>query len=128
MGFGEAIGVCFTKYVVFAGRASRSEYWLWVLFTVLASLACGIVDFAIGAPVNVFGGLFSLATFLPSLAVSIRRLHDIDRSGWWLLLCFVPLLGWIALLIFDCLPGTPGPNRFGPSPYPAWPNYRGMAA
>lgn len=86
--FGEAISTCFSKYVRFKGRASRSEYWFFVLFLVLASIVASIIDAALfpgsietGGPIN---GLLSLGTFLPSLAVSWRRLHDTDRSGWWI--------------------------------------------
>ncbi len=126
MGFGEAISVGFSKYVVFAGRASRSEYWFWVLFTLIASIACAVIDAVLG--IRVLDPLFSLATFLPSLAVSVRRLHDIDRTGWWFLLWFVPLIGWIVLLVFACRRGDDGPNRFGPPPFSGWSNYRGRLA
>jgi uncharacterized membrane protein YhaH (DUF805 family) len=89
-GFGEAISTCFSKYVTFSGRASRSEYWFFVLFLVLGGIAATIIDAIIfpgsltsesGGP---FNAIFSLATLLPSLAVSWRRLHDLDRSGWWI--------------------------------------------
>lgn len=86
MGFGEAIRTCFGKYVTFQGRAIRSEYWYFVLFAILASIPAAILD-AIVAPSQrngPFSALLSLALFLPSLSVSVRRLHDINRSGWWI--------------------------------------------
>src|SRR5512147_2937684 len=90
MTFQESIRTCFQKYVVFDGRATRSEYWWFVLFTFLASLALGFVS-------DLLSSLFSLAVLLPSLAVGARRLHDIDKSAWWLLLWLVPIIGWIVL-------------------------------
>jgi uncharacterized membrane protein YhaH (DUF805 family) len=81
-------------------------------------MAASIIDVAafpaVGpSPIN---SLVNLALFLPSLAVSVRRLHDLDRSGWWILLVFVILIGWIVLIVWNCTKGTPGPNRFGPDP------------
>ncbi|HZQ13281.1 MAG TPA: DUF805 domain-containing protein [Pseudolabrys sp.] len=120
MNFGEAIKSGFTHYVTFSGRAARSEFWYWTLFAVLLSLAAGIIDrgifdFEESTTTGVFGPLVSLALFLPGLAVSVRRLHDLDRSGWWLLLVLT-LVGVILLLIWDCIKGTTGSNRFGPDP------------
>jgi uncharacterized membrane protein YhaH (DUF805 family) len=118
MGFTEAISSGFRNYVSFAGRAARSEFWFWFLFTVLVSIAAGILDFVIsgGGRLSPISGLASLALFLPGLAVSVRRLHDTDRSGWWILLILIPLIGAIVLLIWYCTRGTPDPNRFGPDP------------
>jgi uncharacterized membrane protein YhaH (DUF805 family) len=120
MNFGQAIASGFSKYVTFSGRAIRSEYWLWVLFTVIGGLATGILDGAMfpssgptGSPLN---GIFELVTFLPTFAVNVRRLHDIDRTGWWLLLVFTGI-GIFWLIYWDCKRGTPGPNRFGPDPF-----------
>lgn len=114
MGFAGAIRTCFAKYVTFSGRAARPEYWYWVLFGVLVSIVLAIVDFAvIGAQVGILHDLFSLATILPSIAVATRRLHDIDRSGWWQLLFFVPLVGAIILIVWLCRRGTLGANSFG---------------
>lgn len=104
MTFGESISTCFSKYATFDGRASRSEFWWWFLFTVLASAAAGIVSETLSA-------LFSLAVLLPSLAVGARRLHDTDRSAWFLLLWFLPIIGWIILLIW-AVQETKEPNRF----------------
>jgi uncharacterized membrane protein YhaH (DUF805 family) len=115
MGFGEAIGTCFSKYVTFSGRARRSEYWYWVLFGVLVGIAAEILDLAVFRTTSgVFSTLSSLALLLPGIAVTVRRLHDIDRSGWWMLILLVPLVGAIVMFVFMCLRGTFGPNRFGP--------------
>ena len=104
MTFGESISICFKKYATFEGRASRSEYLWFVLFTFLGSAAAGIIGQALS-------GLFSLAVLLPSLAVGARRLHDTDRSGWFLLLWFIPFIGWIVLVIF-AVQDSKEPNRF----------------
>jgi uncharacterized membrane protein YhaH (DUF805 family) len=117
MTFSEAISSGFRNYVGFAGRASRSEFWYWMLFSVLVSIAASIIDLGlVSGNTTVLSSIWSLAAFLPSLAVGVRRLHDTDRSGWWWLICFIPLVGIIVLIVFWCLEGTPGPNRFGPDP------------
>lgn len=119
MNFGDAIKNGFRNYVTFSGRASRSEFWYWTLFTVLASIVAGILDGAlIESELGMFGPLVSLLLMLPSLAVAVRRLHDLDRTGWWVLIAFT-LIGIILLLIWDCMRGTTGSNRFGPDPVPA---------
>ncbi len=104
MTFGDSISTCFSKYAAFGGRASRSEFWWWFLFTFLVSVATGMVS-------QTISGLFSLAVLLPSLAVGARRLHDTDRSGWFLLLWIIPLIGWIVLLVWAIQEGKE-PNRF----------------
>lgn len=104
MTFGDSIRSCFSKYAMFDGRAPRAEYWWWLLFTVLASAGAGIVSDKLSA-------LFSLAVLLPSLAVGARRLHDTNRSGWFLLLWFVPLIGWLVLWLWAMQEGRE-PNRF----------------
>lgn len=106
---------CWKKYVEFSGRARRQEYWMFVLFNILASVALAVVDGILGTS-GALGGLYSLAVLLPSLAVTFRRLHDTDRSGWWLLICLIPLVGAIVFLVFLCLDSKPGANRFGPNP------------
>jgi uncharacterized membrane protein YhaH (DUF805 family) len=93
MTFQEAIRVCLSKYADFNGRAARSEYWWFVLFVFLGSLAASMVS-------SVLGGLFSLGTLLPSLAAATRRLHDTNRSGWWQLIVLIPLIGFIVLIVF----------------------------
>jgi uncharacterized membrane protein YhaH (DUF805 family) len=120
MNFWQAIWSGFYNYVKFSGRAVRSEYWFWALFTVIGGLATGSLDYAIfpdatGSPLN---GIFELITFLPSLGMAIRRLHDIDRTGWWLLIALT-IIGIFVLLYWACKRGTPGANRFGPDPQAA---------
>jgi uncharacterized membrane protein YhaH (DUF805 family) len=117
MNFAEAIQSALRNYVGFSGRAPRSEFWYWFLFTILVTIATQLLDGAL------FGGQYAplsiiaaLGLFLPSLAVSIRRLHDRDKSGWFILLNFIPLVGLIILLIWYCSRGTVGTNRFGPDP------------
>ena len=85
-----------------------------MLFTILGSIVTGIIDAILG--ISVIEGLFGLATLLPSIAVAVRRLHDLDRSGWWILIGLIPLIGWIILIVWYCSRGTVGPNRFGPDP------------
>ena len=104
MTFGESIRTCFSKYAAFGGRASRSEFWWWFLFTFLVSAASGIVN-------DMLSALFSLGVLLPSLAVGARRLHDTDRSGWFLLLWLIPLIGWIILIVWAVQEGKE-PNRY----------------
>ena len=115
MTFAQAIRSGFFNYVNFRGRAARSEFWFWILFTVVGGLVAEIFDFAFFSAVTGHSPLtdiFQLGTFLPGLAVAVRRLHDTDRSGWWLLLLLVPVIGWLVLLFFVVQPGTPGPNQF----------------
>ena len=120
MNFTQAIASGFQNYVNFSPRAARSEFWFWTLFSVLASIAAGLVDLAVfpDADVSPVNSLVGLALFLPGLAVSVRRLHDLDRTGWWLLLGFT-VIGALVLIYWACLRGTLGPNRFGPAPLPA---------
>ena len=91
MTFGESISRCFGRYADFNGRAAKPEFWWWMLFIFLASLAAGVIS-------PVLSSLFSLATLLPCLAVTTRRLHVVGRSGWWQLIVLVPLIGWIVLI------------------------------
>jgi uncharacterized membrane protein YhaH (DUF805 family) len=114
MSFGQAVSTCFSKYVTFGGRAGRPEYWYWVLFTVIAAIVLAIIDRAM--PFAVLQTAFEVATFLPSLAVFVRRLHDTDHSGWWWLIVLIPLIGLILLIVWLCRRGTNGPNRFGLAP------------
>ncbi len=114
MSFGQAVSTCFSKYVTFEGRAGRPEYWYWMLFTIVATMVMAIIDLAL--PYNVLELAFDVATLLPSLAVLIRRLHDIDRSGWWCLIGLIPVIGWILLIVWMCTRGTEGANHFGPVP------------
>ena len=109
------------KYAVFGGRSRRKEYWYFVLFNVIVSLVLSAVDALLGTfssstNVGLLGGIYGLAIIIPSIAVSVRRLHDIDRTGWWVLISLVPVIGTLVLLVFAVLDGTPGENRFGPNP------------
>ncbi len=118
MNFFDAISSCFRNYFNFSGRAIRSEYWYWTLFAVIVSVVIGGLDQHLnpGAQLGLFSaftGLVSLALFIPGLSVSVRRLHDIDRTGWWLLLGFT-IIGIFVLIYWACLRGTPGLNCFGP--------------
>ncbi|MBI1205325.1 MAG: DUF805 domain-containing protein [Rhodopseudomonas sp.] len=113
MTFADAIKTGFNKYATFSGRAARSEFWFWTLFSILANLVASILDAVLG--LGLIDLVVSLALLIPGLAVSVRRLHDLDRTGWWLLLIFTGI-GIILLLIWDCMKGTAGPNRFGADP------------
>ncbi|WP_142847641.1 DUF805 domain-containing protein [Telmatospirillum sp. J64-1] len=115
MGFSEAIKSGFSHYVTFTGRATRSEYWYWALFTFLGGILTSILDLGLfpGVELSPLNSLFSLFVLLPSLAVGARRLHDLDKSGWWQLLLLVPLIGLIILIYWFVQRGTEGPNRFG---------------
>ena len=109
------------KYAVFSGRARRKEYWFFALFNVIIIIALTFVDVSAGSydidsGFGLLSGLYSLAVLLPGIAVAVRRLHDIDRTGWWLLIAFVPLIGAIVLLVFMVLDSTPGENQYGPNP------------
>ena len=106
---------CWKKFAEFSGRARRQEFWMFALFNFLVSVAIGIVDGILGTN-GALGGLYSLAVLIPSLAVGVRRLHDTDRCGWWLLLPLIPIVGGIILLVFFCSDSKPGANRFGPNP------------
>ncbi|PJJ53275.1 DUF805 domain-containing protein [Hymenobacter chitinivorans] len=110
------------KYADFSGRARRKEYWMFVLFQVLAFIAAMVID-TIFATItgSEFGagyitGLLWLALIVPGIAVSVRRMHDLDKSGWFLLVSFIPLVGGIWLLVLTCTEGTSGPNQYGPDP------------
>jgi uncharacterized membrane protein YhaH (DUF805 family) len=121
------------RYADFSGRSRRMEYWMFYLFTMLLSLAAvavvgaiALLLYAAGAsetamatviwPIVILLWLASLALIVPSLAVAVRRFHDQDKSGWMILVSLIPLVGGIIFLVFMCLEGTRGPNRFGPDP------------
>lgn len=153
MGFGDAIRSCFSKFVTFSGRARRSEYWFFVLFGILVAIPAAIVDAVLFPDIHGNGpvqGVTSLVLFLPSLSVTVRRLHDRDWSGFWLLGIYIyafaaicalvmlfvsgikdpiehslPLIALLALggvgygiflFVLSVLPGTQGPNKYGPDP------------
>jgi uncharacterized membrane protein YhaH (DUF805 family) len=115
MTFSEAVKSGFDHYATFSGRASRPAYWWWFLFGILVGIAANIIDAIIGS-FGVISGLVGLALLLPGLSVSIRRLHDINRSGWWILIFIVPIVGFILWLVWFLREGDPGENQYGPPP------------
>jgi len=113
MTFGDAVSSGFDHYTKFDGRASRPAFWYWVLFALAVSVVANIVDAVIGtAPL--FSLLAGLALLLPGISVGIRRLHDTGRSGWWLLIELIPIIGFIVLIVFFVEEGDAGPNEYGP--------------
>ena len=123
MGFAEAIRSFWSNYATFKGRARRSEYWFIQLFLIITNVAVGAIDFALmNGDVDRFianggGGIVGLVwifvTIVPALAVLVRRLHDTGKSGWWVLMGFVPFAGAIVLFVFSVLDSTPGENKYG---------------
>ena len=113
MSFSEAVRTCFSKYATFSGRAPRSEFWFFILFGIIVQVVGEIIDKATDS--LIVGAIIALVLLLPTIAVSVRRLHDIDRTGWWYLLVFTVIL-WILLLVWYCMRGTVGANRYGPDP------------
>lgn len=111
MDFSTAVQTCFSKFIDFTGRARRSEYWYFFLFSFLLQL---VLDIVVGS--DFASGIVTLGLFIPTLAVGARRLHDTGRSGWWQLLWLIPLLGWIVLLIFMVKRGDVGTNHHGYDP------------
>jgi len=110
-----------TNYSEFGGRARRKEYWFFVLFNMLISMALTIIDgvtglFSIETGIGLFSGLYALAVLVPSIAVGVRRLHDTNRSGWWLLIMFIPLIGVIILIVFMATDSNPEENKYGLNP------------
>ncbi len=109
------------KYAVFGGRARRKEYWYFYLFNILIFIVLSIIDgvtgtLVPGAGLGLLGGLYSLAVLIPEFAVAVRRFHDIGKSGWWLLIALVPLVGAIVFLVFMVKDSQPGENQYGPNP------------
>jgi uncharacterized membrane protein YhaH (DUF805 family) len=103
------------KYAIFEGRARRKEFWLFLLASLIVSIGIAIIDGIVGGR-GMLGNLYSLAILIPSLAVGARRLHDINKSGWWQLIALIPIVGWIILIVWFATDGTPGDNRFGNNP------------
>ena len=117
------------NYINFNGRARRTEYWMFVLFNVIAMILSMVVDNVLGLDFKVGSGyyevsvgygwvylIYTLAVFLPSLAVVVRRLHDVGKSGWFMLVTFIPIVGAIWLLVLMCTDGDKEDNAYGPSP------------
>lgn len=122
MNFGQAVACGFSNYFVFSGRASRPEFWLWVLFAIIGAIVTNLLDGAFFvyhgeiSPLNSpLSNIFTVMALLPSVSVAIRRLHDIDQTGWWMLLALTGI-GIVVLLYWQSLEGTEGQNRFGPDP------------
>lgn len=109
------------KYAVFNGRARRKEYWMFVLFNLIASVVLSFIDHLIGtfsadASIGLLSGIYALAIFLPGLAVTVRRLHDTDRTGWWVLIGLIPLIGAVVLIVFLAFDSNPRQNQYGDNP------------
>lgn len=109
------------KYADFSGRARRKEYWMFALFNAIFAIVLALLDELLGTVskdigVGIFGGLYSLAVILPGLALSVRRLHDVGKSGWWLFIAFIPLIGWIWFFVLTVTDSQPGTNQYGPNP------------
>ena len=111
--------VVLENYTNFTGRARRAEFWWYFLANLIISIVFNIVDAVLGtgmgAGLGVIGFIYSLAVIVPGIAVGVRRLHDTDKSGWWMLLVFIPLVGIIVLIVFWATDAPPGPNKYGPS-------------
>ena len=113
---------CFKQYFDFKGRARRKEYWYFTLFCFIFSSLVELVGSILGMMVgsyilhSILSLIFCIITFIPSISVSVRRLHDIGRRGWWLLLCLVPIIGWIWLIVWACFDSKKGENKWGPNP------------
>lgn len=119
MNFGEAIASGFSNYFNFSSRTPRSGFWYWALFAFIVGVISNGLDMVLFGPsdsgLTPISGVTSLALFIPGLSVLVRRLHDIDRTGWWFLISFT-IIGLFVLIYWACVKGTPGPNRFGPDP------------
>lgn len=120
MNFTEAVQSVLRNYANINGRAPRSEYWFWILFIFIVGIIAGILDAVIFGAAAAEGGpiglILNLALLIPGITVSVRRLHDVDRSGWWLFIILIPLIGFFVLLYWYCKKGTDGSNRFGNDP------------
>jgi uncharacterized membrane protein YhaH (DUF805 family) len=110
----EAVRSVLIQYATFAGRARRSEYWFWVLATSLLSILITIFDMFIDT--QIIDWVIIVITAVPNFSVGARRLHDINRSGWWQLLFLLPIVGWILLLVWFATDGHPGQNEHGTNP------------
>lgn len=103
------------SYAVFQGRARRKEYWMFVLINVIISIILSVIESAAGLSTYI-SGIYSLLILIPSIAVTVRRLHDTGRSGWWILIGLIPLIGSIILIIFNCQDSQAKDNKYGPNP------------
>jgi uncharacterized membrane protein YhaH (DUF805 family) len=115
MDFMSAVRSCLSNYVTFSGRAPRSEYWWFFLFNIIGAVVTNVIDVSvIGMPLTSI--IWSLALILPGIAVSVRRMHDLDKSGWWIFIGLIPILGLILIIYWFVSRGTEGANRFGSDP------------
>ena len=112
-GLKDAAEQFFRRYVDFSGRSNRGEFWFWVLDSIIVSVALSLVESLIFGQSQPLTSLWGLVTFIPSIALSVRRLHDTGRTGWWILLGFVPVIGWLILIWFYAQPPENGPNKWG---------------
>ncbi len=103
------------QYADFNGRARRTEFWMFVLFNVIVTVILTTIDTMLGT-YGALSGIYGLAIFIPGLAVSVRRLHDTGKSGWMILVGFIPVIGFIWLLVLYIMEGTPGENQYGANP------------
>ena len=110
VGFSEAISLGFKNYINFNGRATRAEYWWWFLFIVVTGVVLATIDSITG--IGALQNIFNLATLIPGLALGARRLHDIGKSGWWQLLWFAIIVGWIIMIVWYCKPGNQLGNKY----------------
>jgi uncharacterized membrane protein YhaH (DUF805 family) len=117
MGFSEAVSSVLRNYATFSGRAPRSEYWYWALFILIISVVAMAIDAMLFSEsgYNPVGMVVSLGLLIPNISVAVRRLHDIGRTGWWVLIAFT-IIGIILLLVWACTKGTDGPNSYGQDP------------
>jgi uncharacterized membrane protein YhaH (DUF805 family) len=115
VGIKDAVNTCFSKYATFSGRAARSEFWFFILFVMIVYVVLLVLGSIIGDMTipMILLGIFALGIILPGIAVTVRRLHDQDKSGGWYFIQLVPAVGGIWFIVLMCLGGTPGPNRFG---------------
>ena len=104
------------NYANFSGRARRSEYWWYALCNFLIGAVLQLADYFIGFDIGILGSLYGLAVLVPGLAVFVRRMHDVGKSGWFILLLLLPVIGWIWLLVLLFTEGNYGPNQYGPDP------------
>lgn len=117
MNFMDAVKTAFSRYVDFQGRSRRSEFWWFALFNFILSAVANVIDASIGIPI--LSVIVLLVLIIPGIAVSIRRLHDLDKSGWWLFIGLIPIVGAILLIVWYATEGTKGDNRFGADPLAA---------
>lgn len=117
MGFQEAVKAFFSNYVKFDGRSARSEFWWVLLFVLIMNVLIGVITAVVGEGLgSILSLIFSLAIIVPYIALGIRRFHDLDKSGWWVISLLIPLVNLIMLLVFFTKKGTDGPNQYGPDP------------